>query len=213
MMKLSIITTMYSSQPFLKEFHDRISNSVKKITNDYEIIFVDDGSPDNSLQLALEIQMTDKRVKIIELSRNFGHYKAIMTGLAQAKGEFIFLIDVDLEEPPELLEEFFARMSQDNHDVIYGFQEKRKGGWSERFFGTLFYSLQNFISGVKFPKNILTVRLMKKAYVQNLIKYKEQELFLAGLCHIAGFNQVGLPVKKGHKGSTTYNFSKKSLLP
>jgi putative glycosyltransferase len=94
-MKLSIVTTMYYSEPYIKEFYERINVCVKKITHEYEILFVDDGSPDSSLQEALNIQRNDNRVKVIELSRNFGHYKAIMTGLAQAQGDFVFLIDCD----------------------------------------------------------------------------------------------------------------------
>jgi glycosyltransferase involved in cell wall biosynthesis len=92
---LSIVTTMYKSSPYIDEFYT-------KITDDYEIIFVDDGSPDNSLQKAVELYEKDKKVKVIELSRNFGHHKSMMTGLSHAKGEFVFLIDSDLEEKPEL---------------------------------------------------------------------------------------------------------------
>src|SRR3989304_3880355 len=106
-MKLSIVTTLYRSAPYIEEFHRRMSAEAKKITEDYQVIMVDDGSPDNSLQVALGIQKEDANLCIIELSRNFGHHKAMMTGIEHASGEFVFLIDVDLEEPPELLGEFY----------------------------------------------------------------------------------------------------------
>jgi putative glycosyltransferase len=102
-MKLSIVTTLYQSAPFIAEFHRRVSQVAQRITPDYEIVMVDDGSPDESLQTALALQTRDPRLKIIELSRNFGHHKALMGGMDHAEGELVFLIDVDLEEPPELL--------------------------------------------------------------------------------------------------------------
>ena len=128
-MKLSIVTTLYKSSPYIDEFYVRISKEAQKITNDYEIIFVDDGSPDDSLLKVVALYERDSRVKVVELSRNFGHHKAIMTGLSCAKGDFVFLIDSDLEEAPELLGSFWNELQkEDDLDVVYGVQEKRKGG-------------------------------------------------------------------------------------
>src|SRR3972149_2693244 len=102
-MELSIVTTMYRSAPYLLEFYDRVRTEAGKITSDYEIVFVNDGSPDDSLEVALSIPKKDPRVTVVDLSRIFGHHKAIMTGLNYARGERVFLIDCDLEEEPELL--------------------------------------------------------------------------------------------------------------
>ena len=135
-MKLSIITTLYKSSPHIEEFYQRISKVASKITSDYELIFVDDGSPDDSLQKVLSLFEIDKKIQIIELSRNYGHHKAIMTGLKYTKGEYVFLIDVDLEEEPELLIEFWNELEINKDcDVIYGAQNKRKGGWFEKIMG------------------------------------------------------------------------------
>ncbi len=102
-MKLSIVSTLYQSAPYIAEFYERCTQVAKQFANqDYEIIFVNDGSPDNSLEIAIELYKQDSHVKIIDLSRNFGHHKAMMTGLAHAKGTYVFLIDSDLEEEPEL---------------------------------------------------------------------------------------------------------------
>ena len=111
-MKISIVTTMYHSSPYIKEFYERISNEVLKITEDYEIIFVNDGSPDDALDVAVSLNEKDKKVKVIDLSRNFGHHKAIMTGLSHTKGEYVFLIDCDLEEEPELLGLFWGKINK-----------------------------------------------------------------------------------------------------
>src|SRR6185369_8084865 len=126
-MKLSIVTTLYYSEPFIKEFYNRITAEAKKITDSYEIIFVNDGSPDPSLAAAIELHKNDTHVKVFDLSRNFGHHKAIMTGLSHAKGDYVFLIDVDLEELPEWLGMFWKDMkNQTEFDVIYGVQDTRK---------------------------------------------------------------------------------------
>ena len=176
-MKLSIVTTLYKSSPYIDEFYARISKEAQKITDDYEIIFVDDGSPDDSLQKAVALYEKDSKVKVIELSRNFGHHKAIMTGLSHAKGEFVFLIDSDLEEEPELLGKFWEELHKEKElDVVFGVQESRKGGWFEKWSGEMFYKVFNYFSGVKIPKNFLTVRLMKQNYVKNLTSFQEKEI-------------------------------------
>jgi len=212
-MEISVVTTMYCSAPYVLEFHKRISRAVGKITGDYEIIFVNDGSPDNSLELGLSLYGVDPKVKIIDLSRNFGHHKAIMTGLSCATGDFVFLIDMDLEEKPELLEVFWTEMQGEmNIDVVYGIQSQRKGGLFEQISGAMFYKVFNFISATKIPENLVTARLMTKAYVQAMIAFREQEIFLAGLWASAGFNQKGIPVEKLSHSPTTYSFSKKIAL-
>jgi len=212
-MKLSIVTTLYYSSPHINEFYDRITEEIKKITEDYEIIFVDDGSPDDSLQKAIELYKKDDKVKVVELSRNFGHHKAMMTGLRFAKGDYVFLIDIDLEEEPELLGKFWEEMQKNpDVDVVYGVQEKRKGGWFEKWSGALFYKIYNFLSDVKIPNNMITARLMKKEYLNALLLYKEVEICFGCVLVDTGFNQKGIFVKKHNFSKTTYSLSKKIAL-
>ena len=130
-MKLSIVTTLYQSSAHVFEFCQRARAAAEDyVCDDYEIILVNDGSPDDSLILAKDILNKNDKVKIVDLSRNFGHHKAMMTGMAHAKGELVFLIDSDLEEEPEWLETFAKQMKQDRCDVVYGVQERRKGSLS-----------------------------------------------------------------------------------
>src|SRR5262250_2139442 len=110
-MQLSIVTTLYGSEHFIDEFHRRMVAAANEITEDFEIIFVNDGSPDDSLTRALALSEKDPRVIVVDLSRNFGHHKAMMTGLSYARGELVFLIDSDLEEQPELLGDFYNRLT------------------------------------------------------------------------------------------------------
>jgi putative glycosyltransferase len=208
-MKLSIVTTMFYSEDYLTEFYKRTLTVVKKLGLSYEFIFVDDGSPDESLFVALKLQAEDSNIKVIELSRNFGHQRAIMTGLQYASGDFTFLIDCDLEESPELLNEFWLQIGQSDRDVIYAVQVKRKGEWFERVTGRVFYKILSALSPVDYPADTLTARVMKKKYVDAIVKFPEKELDLWGIFALAGFNQQQIFVQKGHKGISTYTFRKK----
>jgi putative glycosyltransferase len=210
-MKFSIVTTMYNSGAHIGEFYTRMAEAVSELSDDYEMIFVDDGSPDNSLALALDLQKRDSRIKIIELSRNFGHHNAIFTALAHATGERVFLIDCDLEEPPEAIVEFEEKLRESDCDAVYGVQIQRKGGLVERVSGRIFYALFNFLSTEKIPTNLLTVRLMKRDFVSALLSHGESELYFAGLFAITGFRQEALPVKKTSLSASQYSFGRKSL--
>jgi putative glycosyltransferase len=201
---------MYYSRSYLHEFYNRVLSTLKELDLSYEIVFVDDGSPDDSLQVALQLQSMDRDVKVIELSRNFGHQRAIMTGLQNTTGDYVFLIDCDLEEPPEVLKTLWERINKEETlDVVYGVQVKRKGGWFERISGRIFYKLLSFLSSVNYPADTLTARIMTRRYVESVRTYKEKELDLWGVFVLAGFNQIGIPLVKGHKGSTTFTFKKK----
>src|SRR3954468_11917273 len=138
--KLSIVTTLYRSASTINEFYRRILAAAELITGDIELVLVNDGSPDNSLDLAVELHRTDARVVVVDLSRNFGHHKAMMTGLAHATGDLVLLIDSDLEEEPELLGYFHERFAKGDCDVVFGVQETRRGGLFERVTGALFFS-------------------------------------------------------------------------
>jgi putative glycosyltransferase len=161
--KLSIVATLYQSAPYVAEFHQRASAAARKLVgDDYEIVLVNDGSPDNSLDLAVQFAETDSHVVVVDLSRNFGHHKAMMTGLAYAKGERIFLIDSDLEEEPEWLLRFESQMNDEASDVVFGIQSKRKGTYFEQVTGGLFYQIFRFLTGIAQPDNIVTARLMSR---------------------------------------------------
>ena len=212
-MILSIVTTLYRSEPTLRDFHRRASEAAFALVGAaYEIVIVNDGSPDGSLDIGLDIAMHDPRVRLIDLSRNFGHHRALMTGIGQAKGQFVFLIDSDLEEDPAWLADFAAQMQSEQCDVVYGVQSQRKGGAFERASGHAFYSAYRWLTGFKLPRNLLTVRLMTRRYVDALLQHDEREMFIAGLWLLTGFAQSPRTVKKESFSPTTYSVGKKFAL-
>lgn len=209
-MKLSIVATLYRSAPYINEFHARATIAAKGLVgDDYEIIFVNDGSPDESLDLAIKLTEQDAHLVVVDLSRNFGHHKAMLAGLAQAQGERIFLIDSDLEEEPEWLADFAATFEREAADVVYGVQETRKGNWFERWSGEIYYSIFNYLANIDHPRNIVTARLMSRRYVDALLLFREREIVISCLWVITGFKQCARPVKKHMSSATTYSLPKK----
>ncbi|MFT7613391.1 MAG: putative glycosyltransferase [Parvicellaceae bacterium] len=209
-MKISIVSSLYQSESYIDQFYTRTIQAIKQIDVDYEFVFVDDGSPDHSKETVLRLISIDSNVKLVELSRNFGHHIAMKTGIAHCSGETIFLIDCDLEEPPECLVPFYQElMTNDDIDVVYGRQESRKGKKTERVLGSWFYRLINKLSEHKYESDTLTARVMSKRYADGLLQLKDQEYDLWIQFARTGFEQKSIPVIKESRGNTTYTFWKK----
>jgi len=207
-LKVSIVTTLYRSAPYLEEFFRRSVAAVTPVADEIEVVLVDDGSPDDSLAIATSLIGGPVDVRVVELSRNFGHFHAVMAGLAHTTGDLVFLLDCDLEEPPELFAELHAPIASapadDPVDAAFGVMRARKGGPVERFGGWAFYRLIGALSRVEIPVNAVMARVMTRRYVRALLTHRERELFLNGVMTITGFRQVAVPVDKRGKPTTTY---------
>lgn len=208
-MTLSVVTTLYRSAAYLTEFYQRVSRAAEAVTDDYELLFVNDGSPDESLERVLQLYERDPRLRIIDLSRNFGHHKAMMTGLAHARGDLVFLVDVDLEEQPEWLVEFHGVMRRTGADAVYGVQQRRKGQVFERLSGALFFKVFNLLLEHPLPANVVTARLMTRRYVESLVQHREREMTLTALCAITGYLQVPVAVRKQSRNETSYTVGRR----
>ena len=211
---LSIVTTLYRSERFLDKFVLQCESAMAEIKcEDYEILFVNDGSPDNSLAKVLQLKQTNNHIVAVDLSRNFGHHYAIMAGLNCASGDYVFLIDCDLEVPPTQIPTFYNKFQDENCDVVYGVQEIRKGSFIERTIGGLFYNFFNSLTDTRIPENLLTERLMSRRYVNELIKMGDKNIFMAGMMQWVGFKQVPINIKKGQReGKSTYTLGKRIAL-
>ncbi len=208
-MKLSIVATLYRSAAHIGEFHRRVMAEAEAISTSVELILVNDGSPDDSLAVALALQADDPRIVVLDLARNFGHHKAMMTGLMHAKGELVFLTDSDLEEPPELLGRFHAELAAGDWDVVYGVQRNRRGGWFERVSGAAFFSLVGLLSDEPLPRNVVTTRLMRRSYVRALVAHRDREMQIAHLWLLTGFRQKPLPIDKLSLSPTNYSVARR----
>ncbi|MFM2308600.1 MAG: hypothetical protein RLY87_720 [Chloroflexota bacterium] len=209
-MKLSIVATLYRSATYINEFCTRAATVAQELVgDDYEIILVNDGSPDASLAIAVSAIETNQHIVVVDLSKNFGHHKAMMTGLAHAQGEHVFLIDSDLEEEPEWALPFRELLDREHADVVYGVQSRRKGNIAERLSGAAFFRLFRLLTGISQPDNIVTARYMTRRYVQALLLHQEREINIGGLWIITGFHQVPYVIQKHATSPTTYTFTRK----
>lgn len=213
-MRLSIVSTMYRSAAYLDEFVRRCVAAATVFGGQYELILVNDGSPDDSLEHALRLQRDNSCIQVVDLARNFGHHAAIVAGLEQTRGELVFLIDCDLEEQPEWLSLFEQEMVRSQADVVFGSQQQRVASAGSNFFGALFWKALNAMSNVRIPANPMTCRLMKRDYVDALLRVGDRVLYLAGVFAWTGFRQQPLMLTKTPRPAqhkSTYNLSRKLL--
>ncbi len=209
--QLSIVATMYRSRQFLPEFLALCQQALAELNcNAFEIILVNDGSPDDSLAYAISAREHLPQLVVVDLSRNFGHHAAMQAGLATARGDHIFLIDCDLEVSPLVLVEFQRKLISSGSDMVYGYQEARKGGWLEKYSGGLFYKGFNALSDIRIPENMATERVMTRRFVKALLELGDKNLFLGGMLTWTGFQQIGMPVKKGlRSGPSSYTLMRR----
>ena len=203
--KISIVTSLYESADYVEELCFRISRACEKIRLDFEIILVNDASPDSSLETAKRIANDFPNIIVLNLSRNFGQHRALIAGLRESCGDLVYVCDSDLEEDPDWIVDFYREMLESNADVVYGVQNVSKRGLLYRTCRRFFYYLLRLLSGIDFPKNVVTARLMTRDYVNAMLEYQEREIFLTGIWHMVGFNQRPKSVKKLHTSNTSYS--------
>lgn len=212
---LSVVSTIYRTGSYLAEFTRRALAAAEAAgfsPEQTEIVFVNDGCPAGGLQDALAVRREHPQVRVIDLSRNFGHHKAMMTGLRESRGSYVFLLDSDLEESPEWLVPFMDNLKVNGCDAVYGVQETRKGEFFERLSGEMFYSVFNLLAEHKITPNSVTARLMTRAFVDALAAHEETEPMLFGLAALTGFHQCPCTVRKGSDSPTSYTLMRKIRL-
>lgn len=211
---ISVVSTMYRSRRFLEAFLAECLAALQQIgCSDYEIVLVNDGSPDDSLAYALSRVADIPSLVIVDLSRNFGHHAAAQAGLRAARGELVFLIDCDLEIRPATLVDFHRKIVESRADLVFGYQEARKGGWVEKVGGGFFWKVFNTLSDVEIPHSIVTERIMTRRFVDAFLRLGDHNLFLAGMMSWTGFPQIGMPVTKMQReGRSTYTLVKRIQL-
>lgn len=212
-MKISVVTTLYRSERFVREFYKRTKAVLAQLDVDHEIVFVNDGSPDRSFDEAMAVARGDRAVVLVDLSRNFGHHKALMTGLRHATGDLVFVVDSDLEEAPENLGLFYDRlMRTPGIDVVYGVRAQRDEPIVRRWGGKAYYALFNFFSETRLPPEQLLSRLMTRRYVDALVAYGESSLVITPLMAYVGFRQVPCEIQRVFKGSSSYTLAARIAL-
>ena len=210
-MFLSIVIPCFNEQEVLFETYRRIKSVTSKFHPlETEIIFVDDGSKDNTPSILRDIALKNKNIKIIKLARNFGHQIASTAGIDSSIGDAVVLIDADLQDPPEIIPEMIKKW-QEGYDVVYGTRIERKGETLfKKFTARYFYKILNKISEVQIPLDTGDFRLMSKKVVNALKVMPERDRFIRGMVSWIGFKQISLPYRRETRfaGSSKYPLRK-----
>ena len=204
---ISIVIPSYNESENIKELCRRTLDIIKKINiKKYELIFVENGSKDNSLELLKKINSENKSIKIISLSRNFGYQSAIAVGLKYSENDYVCVMDGDLQDPPEIISKFVEKIKE-GYDVVYGIRIKRKGNIIKKLFYNLFYEIYSRLSEIDVPKKSGDFCLMNKKIVKNLNSLSEKNLFMRGLRSWVGFKQIGIEYDRDERYAGKTNFS------
>lgn len=204
-MEISCVSTLYRSEAFVSEFVDRCEKALSGLTDSYEIILVDDGSPDASLQIAKGLIASHPNLRVIELSRNFGHHAAILAGLEASRGALVFFVDSDLEEDPALIGQFHADMGPEV-DVVFGYHERTGEPALRKLTSGVFWRLMSAISDTKISVDMANVRLMRRVYVDALLAMPDRNLFLGGMFPWPGFRQRGVQIERKRREQSSYSW-------
>lgn len=190
-MLLSVIVPCYNEEEVVNETYHRLSEVMKRIDMDYELLFVNDGSADNTFPELLALSQQDVHVKILSFSRNFGHQCAVTAGLNNCNGDYAAIIDADLQDPPEVIIDMMDILKKENANVVYGVRKKRKGeNWFKLFTAKHFYRTLNKMSDVKFPVDTGDFRLIDRKIINVFNSLHEKNKYIRGLISWMGYKQV-----------------------
>ena len=210
-MLITVIAPFYNEADTVTEFYRRLSKTLQKLPDfNFELIFINDGSSDETLPQLIKLQSKDNRIKLINFSRNFGHQAAIIAGIRHASGDAAIIIDSDLQDPPELIPDMIQKWF-DGWDVIYGKRKKRKGeGLIKKFTAYLYYRFINFLSEVEIPKDTGDFRLIDKKVINVIKSLEEYNVYLRGLVSWTGFKQCAVEYirEKRYGGKSKYSLKK-----
>jgi glycosyltransferase involved in cell wall biosynthesis len=211
--EVSVVIPVYNEVENIPVLYERLIGVLDGAKLDFEIVFVDDGSTDNSGESLNEIGRSDKRVIIVELARNFGHQVAITAGLDYARGRAVAVMDADLQDPPEVLPQFLAKW-REGHDVVYAIREHRKESWLKRTSYTAFYRLLRYIAHIEIPLDAGDFCIMDRRVVELLKSMPERNRFVRGIRSWVGLKQVGLSFERHarHAGKSKYTVGRLILL-
>ena len=206
---ISVVSPVYKGEKMVHELVTRVKANVSQLTTDFDIVLVNDASPDDSWDAILKECHDDKRVKGINLSRNFGQHKAILAGLNYAKGRWVIVMDCDLQDRPEEIPALYQK-AQEGFDIVQGEREHRKDGFFKRLSSTLFNSVFAYLSGIKTNKKIANFGIYSYKVIEAVCKMPERDRAFGVQVNYVGFRRTTLPIEHGNRleGSSGYNLAK-----
>ena len=209
-MDISVVIPVYGCPAAIPELHRRLVNTLKQIVDSFEIILVDDCCPQNSWEKIKEICSFDSHVKAIRFSRNFGQIRAITAGLDYCQGEWIIVMDCDLQDRPEFIKDLYAK-AQEGYDVVFAKRINRKDSFLTKSFSKLFYKVYDYFADENTDNTICNFSISKRIVVENYCRMREHGRAYMLFIQWLGFKQTAIdsPADKRYEGDSSYNFSKK----
>lgn len=206
---LSIVIPVFNEEENLPTLHARLTQTLTEQGLDYEVLFVDDGSQDQSPAILRRLEEEDRRIVVVEFARNFGHQVAISAGLEHSRGRVVCIMDADLQDPPEVLHKFLAKW-QEGWEVVYAVRTERKEWWGKRLAYAGFYRLLQRVANIEIPLDAGDFCIMDRKVVDWLVRMPERNRFVRGIRSWVGFKQVGVPYERQarHAGKPKYTFRK-----
>ena len=207
---LSIVVPIFNESDNIYAFYEKITKVLNELSEPYEIVFINDGSKDNSLDLLVELHEKDKKVKVINLSRNFGKEIAMTAGMDYSSGEAVIPIDADLQDPPEVIVSLFHKW-REGYDVVYATRSSREGEtWLKKWTSKMFYKIMGSLTKIEVPRDTGDFRLMDRKVVESLKELREHHRFMKGLFSWVGYKQIGVSYNRSPRygGKTKWNFGK-----
>ncbi|MDB3905284.1 glycosyltransferase family 2 protein [Crocinitomicaceae bacterium] len=209
-MKISVISPVYNAVNDLDELVLRIENSISSLTNDYEIILINDASPDNSWQCIKEICSRNKKVFGVNLSRNFGQHYAITAGLDISKGDWVVVMDCDLQDVPEEIPNLYEKAIQ-GYDAVLAQRVERNDGIFKKFSSYLFYKILGFLSGTKQDNSVANFGIYSRKLIDSINRMREPIRFFPTLVNWVGFKKAKIPVQHNSRIESNSNYDLRNL--
>jgi dolichol-phosphate mannosyltransferase len=208
--KLSVIVPCYNEDYNLIFFFKRLITTLKKLSINYKIYFIDDGSKDNTWNIIKNIYLDNKDIIGVKFSRNFGHQFALSAGFQLANSEYVFILDADLQDPPELLEEMYKKITQENLNVVYAKRKKSSENFFKKYSSKFFYKIFNFLSDVKIPEDTSDFRIIDKKILKEIKNISEKDPFYRALIPWMGFKSGMVEFERSNRerGESGWSYSK-----
>lgn len=209
--ELSVVVPVYGSDNALRELHRRIVATVEKITAEFELIFVNDASPDRAWQVIRELAAKDKRVRGLNLSRNFGQYPAITAGLQASRGEWIAILDCDLQDQPEEIERMYAK-AKEGFFAVVGSRQARHDSRLRSFVSRVFYATLSYLSGTYQDRTLANFGLYHRRVIEAILSLPEHMRYFSVMVRWVGFRTAVIPVKHAKREGGASGYSLQKLL-
>lgn len=208
-MKYSIIIPLYKCSKFINELNQRLQDTLNKITNDFEIIFINDASPENDWEIVKEISKSDEKIKCINLSRNFGQHYAITAGLENASGDWVVVMDGDLQDQPEEIINLYNK-TKEGYDIVFAQRGDRQDGFFKKMSSKIFYRLFSYLTETEQDGSIANFGIYKKDVIVAILKMKDHIKYFPTMSQWVGFEKTAIHVEHGkrNEGNSSYSLSK-----